>query len=610
MKVQKIFLLGFTLSMAVSAVVVLIVFYVIRNMENETARSRVYENIMSKTYALNLSTASLRNRPDPGAIRQIASIRGSLENLLGSLHAVNVREKALVQQIRQNYRELGYALEKLISMSPAPEDGTGAERTNVLISQLWMKNQFIADDTHRLMEISQFRIAAAQRNAGILVLALIFALLLANAAILFFTGRQIIQTQQRLRQALARTEESDRTLRALMEYVPEGITMADSALNLTRVSRYGEQLVGGAQADMTVADVTAKWAVYHADGKTPMADEDLPLVRAIRNGEVVKEAEIVQIDAHGRNLQLLCTAGPIRDAAGAVVGGIVAWRDNSERKQAEEMRRQYNQRLESEVKNRTAEIEKQYQQLGALNLLIKQMAQHTINAMENDRRALSKDIHDSIGGSLAAIKMLLEIRLIAPDRSPAESRDFLEKIIGHLTDTIKESRRISYQMRPLTLDDFGLSAALMEQFRHFREFYPQIEVISRIELTENAIPKDVQTILYRIVQEAMNNIGKHSGAVRAEVELFETAAAVVLRIEDNGCGFEVTGVLDVTQPLQGYGMHGMKERIEICNGSFAVKSVPGKGTLLTASIPKTAAHPPAATPHSSTAPGPGPAAQA
>ncbi len=147
------------------------------------------------------------------------------------------------------------------------------------------------------------------------------------------------RAEEQLREALARAEEGDRMLSALMEYVPEGITMADAALNVTRVSRYGEELLGGPHEGMQTTDVAAQWRVYRADGETPLPDDELPLVRAVKHGEVVKDMELVQVNSRGEHVPLLCSAGPIRNAAGNVIGGIVAWRDISEQKAHQELLR-------------------------------------------------------------------------------------------------------------------------------------------------------------------------------------------------------------------------------------------------------------------------------
>ena len=144
------------------------------------------------------------------------------------------------------------------------------------------------------------------------------------------------RAEAELREALAKAEEGDRLLSALMEYVPEGVAIADSDLKLTKVSRYGREMFGGLPDGRLLDEAMRRWEVRRSDGVTPLPVEDLPLARAIRHGEVVRDAEIVRIEEDGAHLPLVCTAGPIRDGEGRVRGGIVTWRSNAERKQYEE----------------------------------------------------------------------------------------------------------------------------------------------------------------------------------------------------------------------------------------------------------------------------------
>jgi PAS domain S-box-containing protein len=163
------------------------------------------------------------------------------------------------------------------------------------------------------------------------------------------------EAEQALRDAHARADAGDCMLRALMEHVPEGITIADPAGNLVMVSHRGEEMLGGRHGGMSIEEVVGHWAVYRADGATPMAAAELPLARALR-GEVVQDVELVQASSDGRKLPLLCSAAPIRARDGTVVGGIVAWRDIADRMRAEEALRVLNAELERRVAERTVEL--------------------------------------------------------------------------------------------------------------------------------------------------------------------------------------------------------------------------------------------------------------
>lgn len=241
--------------------------------------------------------------------------------------------------------------------------------------------------------------------------------------------------------------------------------------------------------------------------------------------------------------------------------------------------------LEKKVQERTAELEKRNAELEALNKTVKKMAHKTIVAMENDRKALSKDLHDSIGGSLAAIKLQLEDRLFRMSSMPPLDAMSFEKILGHLSDTIRETRRISRRLRPLELDDFGLLPALNRNLKDFKQFYPKIALTVRIDISEEQIAEDTKTVLYRVFQEAFNNIGRHSQADAVHFNLFRKEKRVCLRIADNGCGFDCRKILQNTHAFSGYGLSNMRERVEICKGTFNVRSAPGNGTVLDIAIP-------------------------
>lgn len=157
--------------------------------------------------------------------------------------------------------------------------------------------------------------------------------------------QELQEREMQLQQALAKAEESRRTLAALMENIPEGIIIADGPeATIRMISRYGEELLGGSVTERTAGQVAEQWNIYYEDGIRLMPTEEIPLVRAIRRGEVVKNLELVQLNAAGKRLSLSCNAGPIRDSSGAIAGGVVAWQDISEQKHAMEALRESERR--------------------------------------------------------------------------------------------------------------------------------------------------------------------------------------------------------------------------------------------------------------------------
>ena len=349
MRIKYKILLSIGLSLLVSAAVLLIDLSILRNIREETARSRLYGTIESKVGALNLSIARFPGQPLPGRIRQIREIQRSIENDLEALTSSDVREESLIRQITANSRELGYSLEKLIS-NPVEPSAMYAKRYNVLVSQIGMKTQFISDDAKHLLAISQSRIDAAQKDAIIFTLGLIVALVISNAAISFFFGRSIMRRQETLSEALAKAEAGDRMLAALMANIPEGITICDSAGNILMVSRHGQDLLGAPHAGKNIEEVAVEKTIYLPDGRTILPMEEIPLARALK-GEVVKDMELVQVGLSGRKIPLLCNAAPVRNATGAIVGGVVAWRDISDHKRAEESLRASEERFRSVMEN-------------------------------------------------------------------------------------------------------------------------------------------------------------------------------------------------------------------------------------------------------------------
>ncbi len=155
-------------------------------------------------------------------------------------------------------------------------------------------------------------------------------------------------------------------------------------------------------------------------------------------------------------------------------------------------------------------------------------------------------------------------------------------MIPIIQGAIEEARRIYTGLRPSVLDDLGILATVSWFCREFRKTFPHIRVKEQIEVEEEEIPEAIKIVIFRIIQEALNNVAKYSGAESVNVALVRTGSAVELTIEDDGRGFDLQEVTSKDAPEKGFGLTGMKERTELSGGAFVVASIIGAGTRIRA----------------------------
>jgi len=205
------------------------------------------------------------------------------------------------------------------------------------------------------------------------------------------------------------------------------------------------------------------------------------------------------------------------------------------------------------------------------------LSEKLLLAQEAERKRIALELHDGIGQSLSAIKFGVESALQAcGGKTPQQNGEYLQTVVYKLRDAIKEVRSISMGLRPSMLDDLGLVATLGWFCREFESLYPTIRIKKRVELEEFEIPDVLKIVVFRIVQEALNNIGKHAGASAVSVELVRTGGTLKLRIEDDGRGISSEDF----RVAEGLGMSSMRERAKLSSGSLIVDTTQGTGTVI------------------------------
>ena len=198
-----------------------------------------------------------------------------------------------------------------------------------------------------------------------------------------------------------------------------------------------------------------------------------------------------------------------------------------------------------------------------------------VEAQELERRRLARELHDQTGQELTSV--LLGLKAVEEARSDEERAETLAAVREQVVETLHDVRRLAVELRPKALDDFGLVAAL----EHLRDTFSE-QTGMRVDLEANVggrLPSDVETALYRIVQEALTNIVKHAQARTVSIVLARSVHAITAVIEDDGRGFTPGGDGD------GLGLLGMGERLALLGGKLKLESSPGSGTTIVAEVP-------------------------
>lgn len=256
--------------------------------------------------------------------------------------------------------------------------------------------------------------------------------------------------------------------------------------------------------------------------------------------------------------------------------------------------------LEKRVQERTAElstaniqlIEENRERQRAEKALRKSqkellhLSSRLLDAQEDERKRIATDLHDGLAQTLSAIDVWVgeavdEIRV--EDTTAAQKS--LESARKLAQQAIDEVQRISKHLRPAMLDNLGVVDTIRWSCKEFKKVHPNIGIRIDLDVREIDVPEALKIVIFRILQEAMNNIAKHSHATRVSLSLKLANNHLTFTIKDNGRGFDQKEVIQDKSSTKGLGLESMKERAEFSGGTFAITSQTGTGTTIQANWP-------------------------
>jgi len=257
--------------------------------------------------------------------------------------------------------------------------------------------------------------------------------------------------------------------------------------------------------------------------------------------------------------------------------GMVARTFNEMAERVEEYARaleESKRELEARVQERTRQV----QQMAAVR---GQLLERLISAQEEERRRVARELHDEAGQALSAIMMNLARAIETLPDDATEAREKLSQSRSLAAQTLAELRKLIYDLRPEVLDQLGLVPALRSYVKSHLEAQKIKAQLSFVDLKDR-LPPQVEITLFRIIQEAITNIVRHSGASEVNIQVMVRNSTVTATIKDNGKGFDVEAAL---QAPESWGLRGIRERVAVLGGELSIKSERGKGTTIQFQIP-------------------------
>ena len=235
-------------------------------------------------------------------------------------------------------------------------------------------------------------------------------------------------------------------------------------------------------------------------------------------------------------------------------------------------------RLEKQVGEKADELLQKNQQYQHYQNELINFAKHTVRRLENERRKISRELHDNVAQGLVTIKLFLENKLALMGGEVDSSSFSIESILDITRDNLNEIRRIINYLRPKMLDDIGLLATIQWHWQEFQDRMPDLALKINMAITESDIPQKLKLIIYRIIQEASNCIERRGLATRVEFELTREGHVLKLEIRDNGNGFDIEAL--PPEPSRHPGLTSIKEYTELSEGRFSLRSSQPKGTCI------------------------------
>jgi PAS domain S-box-containing protein len=395
--------------------------------------------------------------------------------------------------------------------------------------------------------------------------------------------KESVEELRQLMSKLARSEQAASLLASIVDSSADAIVSKSLEGIITSWNQGAERLFGYTSDEAIGQSITL---IIPPDRR----DEEPKILNRIRHGEAVEHFETVRLHKEGTPLDISLTISPIRDAAGQIVGASKVARNISDRKRIEEDLRESESRfrelaenLDAEVKARTIELQERNTEVIRQSEELRDLTVRLMAAQDQERRHIARELHDSAGQTLTALGMNLAriahgVKLLTPEL--AREAEASQELIQQLNHDI---RTTAYLLHPPLLDEAGLPTAIKAYAKGLTDRGgPTVTV----EIPDNfeRLPTGLELVIFRVVQECLTNVIRHSQSKTAIIRLDCNNNKVEVEVQDSGKGIPRERLKAIQLQGGGVGVRGMRERIRHFGGEMKIISA-DSGTTVRLSIP-------------------------
>lgn len=396
---------------------------------------------------------------------------------------------------------------------------------------------------------------------------------------------QILESLDALEFQVAESRETERAaglLAAIIDSSDDAIISKNLDGTITSWNSGAERIFG----------YTAKEAVgQHITLIIPpdRLNEETMILDRLKRGERVDHFETVRMRKDGTELNISLTISPVKDSYGRVVGASKVGRDITERKRSQEELRISEERLrllarglENRVRVRTHQLEQRNAEVLQQSKQLRELSSRLLQTQDEERRRIARELHDSVGQIVAALGMNLASITQHAGRNARVGKSLQEchELVHQLTNEI---RTMSYLLHPPLLDENGLSGAIQWYIQGLAE-RSGLKIELSMPKDFGRLPDDMEVAVFRIVQECLTNIHRHSGSKSATIRLSNDTHNASLEVQDEGMGMSAEKLVAIQGQHSGVGITGMRERVRHLNGTMNIHSN-SKGTKVSVTIP-------------------------